>query len=114
MLNRRDFLRATLFVGGALIAPGCTSEPERELTEGSAFFPQSVASGDPKPDSVILWTRVNDSDLASVDQELEFEVATDADFKTLVSLGDTQATVKALAKYDHCVKVKLTGLSPAT
>ncbi len=30
---------------------------------GPQFFPQSVASGDPGPDRVVLWTRVADPDL---------------------------------------------------
>ena len=34
----------------------------------SAMFPQSVASGDPRPDSVVLWTR-----LASPDMLVEVE-----------------------------------------
>ena len=72
MMKRRDFLHATLVTAGAAIA-GCeggetgnttgettttsstTTEPARVLEDGSKYFPQSVASGDPKPDSVILW-----------------------------------------------------------
>jgi alkaline phosphatase D len=118
MKTRRDFLRATLVVAGALIVPACTDEttappPARTLTDGSAFFPQSVASGDPRPDSVILWTRVEDPDASAADAPLEFEVATDPDFKQLVMLDEAQAKITALSKYDHCVKVKLTGLDAA-
>jgi alkaline phosphatase D len=119
MLRRRDFLRATVLTAGTLLVPGCggdetTPAPVRQLDDGTAFFPQSVASGDPRPDSVILWARVEDPDQASADLELEVEVATDEAFTTLVSLGAAQAKVKALSKYDHCAKVKITGLSPAT
>lgn len=118
MLRRRDFLRATLLTAGTLLVPGCgdeTTPPDgRVLEDGAAVFPQSVASGDPRSDSVILWARVEDADQASADVELEVEVSTDETFATLLSLGEGQAKVKALSKYDHCAKVKVTGLSPAT
>ena len=72
-------------------------------------FPQSVASGDPKSDSVILWTRVVD-DSRSEDLDVTLTVATDPELNNVVKTIDLQA----LAKYDHCVKTKITGLSPRT
>ncbi|XXY46144.1 alkaline phosphatase D family protein [Sorangium sp. So ce269] len=121
MLKRRDFLRATLVTAGALAVPACgdreTVNPvipvttERELTDGSEFFPQSVASGDPRPDSVVLWARVQDGE---EDLELEVEVATDAEFTQQVALDAGQARVQALARHDHCVKVKVRGLAAGT
>ena len=87
MLKRRDFLRATLLTAGALLVPGCGDETTpadgRELEDGAEFFPQSVASGDPQSDSVILWARVEDADQASADVEVEVEVSTDETFATL-------------------------------
>jgi alkaline phosphatase D len=122
MLRRRDFLRATVFTAGALLVPGCGDEttptptptPERKLEDGTANFPQSVASGDPRSDSVILWARVDDPDQATADLDLEIEIATDEAFTSKISLGAGQAKVKALSKYDHCAKVKITGLTAAT
>jgi alkaline phosphatase D len=119
MIRRRDFLRATLITASALVLPACSSDPDpatpgRTLTDGSASFPQSVASGDPKPESVVLWTRVEDKDAASADLDLELEVATDEGFTKLLSLDAGKAKLKALARYDHCAKVKLAGLSAAT
>ncbi|HTN89567.1 MAG TPA: alkaline phosphatase D family protein [Sorangium sp.] len=121
MLKRRDFLRATLVTAGALVLPACGDpeavnpvipvDTERELTDGSEFFPQSVASGDPRPDSVVLWARVQDGE---EDLELEVEVATDAEFTQQVALDAGQARVKALARHDHCVKVKVRGLAAGT
>ncbi|APR86864.1 Phosphodiesterase/alkaline phosphatase D [Minicystis rosea] len=119
MQKRRDFLRATLVAAGALLVPGCggtetQTGPERTLTNGEAFFPQSVVSGDPRPESVILWTRVEDPDAGTADASLELEVSLDADFKGLIELDAAQSTIKALAKFDHCAKVKLTGLAAGT
>jgi alkaline phosphatase D len=122
MLRRRDFLRATVLTAGTLLVPACgddtptpTPTPSgRTLEDGAAVFPQSVASGDPRSDSVILWARVEDPDQPTADLTLEVELATDPSFATKVSLGAALATVKALSKYDHCAKLKITGLQPAT
>ncbi|XXX78458.1 alkaline phosphatase D family protein [Sorangium sp. So ce134] len=120
MLKRRDFLRATLVTAGAVAVPACGgdeivnplgAEPGRELADGAAYFPQSVASGDPRPGSVVLWTRVQDGE---EDLDLEVEIATDAEFTQRVALDAGQAKVKALAMHDHCVKVKVRGLSAGT
>lgn len=89
-----------------------TGEPE-PLLDGAAYFPQSVVSGDPRPESVILWTRLEDPDLvADAEADVEISVATDADFTTPVAVD--VATAPADAMYDRCVKVKLRGLAPAT
>jgi alkaline phosphatase D len=71
------------------------------------YFPQSVASGDPRPDSVVLWTRV----LSPTDEEpkaLLLEVATDAAFANVV----VSRELSAWADNDYCVKVKVDGLQP--
>ena len=125
-LTRRDFLRATLVsvASASLAGAGCgddngdggtdTGQTPGELLDGAAYFPQSVASGDPRPDSVILWTRLEDADLADADATLTVEVATDADFKAPLELDAAAATIAAAAKYDRCAKAKIKGLQPAT
>lgn len=123
MLKRRDFLRATLITATTLLLPACGGEeidevtppttPPRKLTDGAMYFPQGLASGDPKPDSVILWARLDDTS-GTGDLDIEVELATDADFKTVVKLDTLQTKLKALAKYDHCVKAKVKGLTAAT
>ncbi|WP_437636571.1 alkaline phosphatase D family protein [Sorangium sp. So ce854] len=122
MLKRREFLRATLVTAGALAVPACGSGPEivdpvlddRELADGAEFFPQSIASGDPRPGSVVLWARVQDGEAEEADIDLEVEVALDAEFTQRVALDDGQAKVKALARHDHCAKVKVRGLAAGT
>jgi alkaline phosphatase D len=120
MLKRRDFLRATLITAGVAILPGCGEDTEpnpdtgRVLTDGTASFPQGLASGDPKSDTVILWARVEDSAKESDDIELELEMATDKDFTRLLALDTTARKVPALAKFDHCAKIRVAGLAPAT
>ena len=62
--SRRSFLRATLVAASLAstnLAAGCKGgddEDTRPLQDGAAYFPQSVLSGDPRPDSVIVWTRL--------------------------------------------------------
>jgi alkaline phosphatase D len=124
MIKRRHFLQATLATAGAVIGCGgnetgtttgdttTTTTPPRTLEDGAKYFPQSVASGDPRPDSVILWTRLEDT---GEDLDLELEVSPDAEFTELVSLdGQKSLALKAAAAFDHCVKVRLEGISAAT
>ncbi len=77
---------------------------------GPQFFPQSVASGDPRPDSVVLWTRVIDPDLAGEDLPVRVIVTQDPYFANVVM----NQVMVAQAAYDNCLKLKITGLSPRT
>jgi len=69
-LSRRDFLRYSLATGavvwaGSQVPRGLIGAAEAEKLFGAAdftppnlkFFPQSVASGDPAPEGIVLWTR---------------------------------------------------------
>jgi alkaline phosphatase D len=75
-------------------------------------FTLGVASGDPLPDSVILWTRLlpDGDDLGTIDVEVEWEVATDDSFDEIVASGSEPA-IAALA---HSVHVDVEGLQPDT
>jgi alkaline phosphatase D len=66
-----------------------------------------VASGDPLPGAVILWTRLSD---ISADTAVQWQVALDEAFAQVVASG----TAMALAASDYTVKVDATGLSPGT
>lgn len=90
--------------------PGCMGADVREVEDGSDLFPQSVASGDPRPNSVILWTRVLDPDLEHEDVELELDVSRDESFAE----GVRTVAVVAESAFDHCVKVRLDELDPDT
>ena len=119
-LDRRQFLKVAVAVaGGAIAGTGCGSSSSsgggNPRGGAVAHFPQSVASGDPRPSSVVLWTRVVDADRAGDDLELELEVARDAAFEDLVELsGGPRLGVTAEAASDGCVKVLVTALEPAT
>ena len=80
-----------------------------------AAFSLGVASGDPLPDGVVLWTRLAPKPLDGGGMpdrvvDVEWQVSKDASFATLEASGITQAT-PALA---HSVHVEVGGLQPAT
>ncbi|MET9228928.1 alkaline phosphatase D family protein [Lentzea sp. NPDC003310] len=68
----------------------------------SAVFEHGVASGDPLPDGVLLWTRVVTS------AAVRWEVSADPHFLHVVKRGVTRAS----AARDHTVKVEVHGLRP--
>ncbi|MGM7444116.1 alkaline phosphatase D family protein, partial [Streptomyces tunisiensis] len=79
-------------------------------------FLHGVASGDPLPDGVLLWTRVTPTpdtlpgSGAGPDTEVRWTVARDRTFTDVVAQG----TVLATAASDHTVKADVRGLRPAT
>lgn len=100
MIGRRGFLTCAA-ASPLLAALGCAGEDATDRT-----FPQGVASGDPTPDGVLLWTRVEPSaDVAHV----TYEVATDPDLRHVVTTG----ALDVGGDSDHTVRVELTGLQPA-
>src|SRR4051795_960229 len=71
------------------------------------LFQHGVASGDPTPDAVVLWTRVTtDADETSV----AWRIAHDAVLNEVVASGQTSAQ----AAHDHCVHVDVGGLDQDT
>jgi alkaline phosphatase D len=112
--DRREFLRAVVAVAGPVVA-GCGDGDGAPSSPKSArFFPQSVASGDPRPTSVVLWTRVFDPE-ADGSISLELEVALDPDFSEIVEFDEATALeLETDEAADHCVKVRLENLKPAT
>jgi alkaline phosphatase D len=107
-LDRRSFLRLTALVaaGPPLACEGGSSPPPDR-----GFFPQSVASGDPRPDAVVLWTRAVDPDHPGDDVTATLEVATDGGFSQIVARSEG---LTASAAHDHVIKVKVIGLSART
>jgi alkaline phosphatase D len=108
-LTRREFVAAAAAMG-ASVAWGAP-RPARSRTkwvERRARFAQGVASGDPAPDSVLLWTRVSDAGGADA-IALTVEVAEDEAFLRVVASAET----RALAAADHTCRVLVGGLLPA-
>ncbi|MGW7347298.1 alkaline phosphatase D family protein [Streptomyces sp. NPDC054854] len=90
--------------------------PAAHAAEAAPTFPHGVASGDPLPDGVLLWTRVTPTPEAVPGSGLGpatavgWEVAEDKAFSRVVAAG----TVTATTASDHTVKVDVRGLRPHT
>ncbi len=94
--------------------PQITTAPTQVDLVGDPFT-LGVASGDPTPESVILWTRLAPTPLEGgampdVGFEVTWEISNDDSFDTIVSSG-TERAVPGLA---HSVHVDGTGLDPDT
>lgn len=122
-MTRRHFLAGTAAVGAAGILAGVAdpglavaSAPGGAAPGTGEAFRHSVASGDPLPDAVVLWTRVTPTPDAvpgsgvGVPVTVNWEISTDRSFGTTASSG----TVTTDANRDHTVKVDARGLTPAT
>ncbi|ATY31943.1 alkaline phosphatase D family protein [Sphingomonas psychrotolerans] len=104
--------RRSLIVGaglglGALVLPAGRGLAQQIL--GAKGFTHNVASGEPGPDSMLLWTRyVPAADDHTV--RLEAEVALDSDFARPVSGGSVQTGPWR----DWTAKITVDGLKPGT
>ncbi|MFF8385424.1 alkaline phosphatase D family protein [Streptomyces kanasensis] len=114
--SRRTVVKAAAIT--AVAAPALVStaaSPAAAATSAPAFL-HGVASGDPLPDGILLWTRVTPSPDAApgsgkgADTEVRWEVAEDRGFTRITARG----AVTASAATDHTVKVDVRGLRPAT
>lgn len=100
--------------GAALIPLAATAAPASAAA--APAFLHGVASGDPLPDGVLLWTRVTPVPEAvpgsglGPDTEVSWTVAKDKAFNSVVATG----TATTGAASDHTVKADVRGLQPAT
>ncbi len=121
-MDRRQFLKWGSFVtvsvattglagcgGDDAPTPTPTPAPVTPDNAGTFSFLHGVASGDPRPDSVMLWTRVEGGD-GSKPVAVRLQVSTQADFSTLV----VDNMLGALPDWDYTLRNKVTGLAAAT
>src|SRR4249919_2270094 len=94
MLSRRRFIQLAAAMGASLAWGGPARASRTVWKERRDLYPEGVASADPDPHSVILWTRrpfdVGERNLLSV------EVAEDEAFRHVVA----QARAPVLAAAD--------------
>ncbi len=110
-LDRRALLRRAGLAGAASALAVGAPRPAAWADEELAPFHHGVASGDPLPDRVMLWTRVTPP--AGHDGSpipVTWVVATDVDLTDVVASGTATAT----ADRDWTVKVDPSGLAPFT
>ena len=120
-VNRRRLLAAG---GGLLVAASFRGASTRTLgafqvspvaspTLRADPFTLGVGSGDPLPDSVVLWTRlaldpVNGGGMPPAPVEVRWELAADDGFTTIIQSG----TATAQPELAHSVHVDAAGLQP--
>ncbi|MEW6269814.1 MAG: alkaline phosphatase D family protein [Thermodesulfobacteriota bacterium] len=118
-LTRREVLRLAALLGISPVAAqlaGC-SDATGGLPDYSfdgepgpeTLFSHGVASGDPLPDAVVLWTRLSPDD-AGEPLEVFWEVARDEAFADRVGAGWTTTD----AERDFTVKLDAADLEPAS
>ncbi|WP_035120236.1 alkaline phosphatase D family protein [Corynebacterium freneyi] len=123
--SRRTILKAgattAAFVGTSTLAGRFTASAQEAAGTAAGdgrhnVFQHGVASGDPLPTSVLLWTRATShpDDVPGAEAgtavKLRCEVATDDSFGTIVLSGEAVAE----PAQDNTVKLDATGLQPDT
>ncbi|MFE3657015.1 alkaline phosphatase D family protein [Streptomyces sp. NPDC059165] len=116
--SRRTVVKAAAAtaVATAAAAPTLAAAPSAVAAEQAPAFLHGIASGDPLPDGVLLWTRITPVPDAvpgsgkGPETEVTWEVAEDRGFSNVVARGRTTAS----AASDHTVKVDVRGLRHGT
>ena len=113
--TRREMLRLTSILGaGAILAPAYSRRVLARPIFDAYPFTLGIASGDPAPDGVVLWTRLAPKPLEGggmpmENVEVDWEVARDNRFTSIVQRG----TEIARPEIGHSVHVEVAGLEPA-
>ncbi|THD60095.1 alkaline phosphatase D family protein [Phenylobacterium sp.] len=106
--NRRAFIASAAALGAAAAwARPVAARSRRPWTERRDLYPQGVASGDPEPSSVILWTRRPYADERG-QAVLQVEVAEDEAFDKVVA----RSRVSIAEASDWTGRVLVGGLQP--
>ncbi len=106
-MNRREFLALAATFGASLAWCDSTlARPRAKWREHRELFAEGVASGDPAPDHVLLWTRY--SGATGTSARLTVEVAEDETFTRVIATARTTAS----ASNDWTCRVLVAGLAP--
>ncbi|WP_254544600.1 alkaline phosphatase D family protein [Halomarina pelagica] len=120
--TRREFLRKAVTtatvagIGASSTGVGTAAENDDRGPLTGDPFTLGVASGDPLPDSVVLWTRLAPEPLSEAggmpDRQVpvQWEIATDEAMDDTVGRG----TAKARPEYAHSVHIDVKGLEADT
>ncbi len=113
-LSRRQLLNAAAILGTAAVAAPIFS---RKTLAAPIFmdypFQLGVASGDPQPNGVVLWTRLapkhlDGGGMPAINVEVEWEVSPTASFASIAQKG----VAIARPELGHSVHAEVTGLEP--
>jgi len=115
-LSRRELMKIAWALGAAAVARPLEARRQNGVSPYFSAYPFTlgVASGDPLPDGVVLWTRLATQPLAGggmpmVPVTVQWEVGADAGFRTIAQKGEALARPELA----HSVHVDVKGLQPA-
>ena len=115
-LTRRRFVHSVGALAAAPLLPGCEDSPRSDDASTApqpqpetAAFAHGVASGDPLPDAVMLWTRVT-VPAGTARFAVRWIIAHDEGLADVVATGSAGTG----AEHDYTVKVDASGLGPGT
>src|SRR4051794_5735611 len=116
-ISRRTLLRTGGSLTAGLLLLGRTAPALAHPPDPDGAFSLGVASGDPSPNGVVLWTRLaldplgpDDSWVGDDIQTVRYEVASDPDFTTIVRRGEAVAPPEEA----HTVHAEVSGLDADT
>ncbi|WP_374467871.1 alkaline phosphatase [Phenylobacterium sp.] len=113
-LIRRQLLARAALAAGAALLPGAWTPALAQARLPEDPFALGVASGEPEPDGVVLWTRLAprplqpDGGMAPAPVEVRWTVAEDEQLRRVVRSG----SALAVAEGGHAVHVEVAGLRP--
>ena len=113
-MSRRELMKLGWLLGAAAIAPPVLTRRVFAKPVFDAYpFSMGVASGDPLPDGIVLWTRLAPKPLEgggmpTANVEVDWEIARDARFQAIAQKGTTLAR----PELGHSVHVEVGGLEP--
>lgn len=112
LYSRREFMAAFASSAGCFAAMASTTTligcARPRSTSGHFGFPQGVASGDPLPDAVVLWTRVEPEEAGTDSVELLVQVARDPEFGDVI----LEQPILTERSFDFTVRCFTAGLEP--
>jgi alkaline phosphatase D len=116
MLNRRAFLLSGLALYGSSgreLFAGAGGALQTSPKFSTSPFTLGIASGDPTPDGIVLWTRLavdplNGGGMGKAPVQVEWELGADDKLSNVIKTG----TAVASAEWAHTVHVEVSGLEP--
>jgi alkaline phosphatase D len=109
-MNRRAFLQSAIALGAVGVCAAGRAAPSKiSWRERRDLFPEGIASAEPSPDSVLLWTRRPPAGTERNPPALTVEVAEDPEFARVIA----HARTTVLARADWTTRVLVGGLKPA-
>lgn len=108
-MDRRQFLKLGSFIGVSSATLGLAACNDNGTSSAGATYPQGIASGDPKPDSIVLWCRAVPRDGAE-SADIRLQVSDQPGFTKLL----VDSIVRSERQWDYTIRQKVNQLKAGT